>query len=69
MARLTTTVRDAEGNKLIQVSGRVPAQDAIEAARRQAKVHAAALEHPEGWTVTTARGSEPARSFEELGHA
>lgn len=69
MARLTTTVRDAAGNKLVQVPGRVPAQEALAAARRQAEIHAQALENTAGWTVTTARGSEPALSYEELGHA
>lgn len=66
MANLTTTVRDSEGRKLFQLTGRVPAQEALDAAERHAEFLAKALEDRKHWSVSTQRGSVPAQTYEEL---
>lgn len=66
MANLTTTVRDTEGRKLFQLTGRVPAEEILEAAERHAEFLAEALKDRKHWSVSTQRGSLPAKSYEEL---
>lgn len=66
MANLTTTVRDASGRELFRMTGRQPAGVITQAALEHAAFQAEALKNPKGWTVTTQRGSTPAKSYEEM---
>lgn len=66
MANLTTTVRDPDGQELFRMSGRVPAETILLAAKDHAERLAQALGDVKRWEVTTQRGSTPALSYEEV---